>query len=52
MELDLPQILKFSWGDKPKLEKAWNEDDLQWNMTSSDKKWNISATTDWISPKF
>ena len=38
-------------GIKSECKKVWNEDDLQWKMTSKYKK-NISATTGWILIKF
>ena len=31
---DPPQILNLSSGDQTKIKNAWNEDDLQWKMTS------------------
>ena len=31
---DCPQILNLSSGDQTKIKNAWNEDDLQWKMTS------------------
>ena len=57
---DPTQLLNLSLGDldlypvltKSTLKIAWNEDDLQWKMTSKYLKWNISATTDWIFLKF
>ena len=31
---DRPQIENLGQGDQIKIENAWNEDDLQWKMTS------------------
>ena len=31
--LDLPQILNLSSVDVTKINNAWNEDNLEWNMT-------------------
>ena len=40
--LDLSQNLSLSSGDQTKIKNAWNEDDLQWKMTSKYQKLNIS----------
>ena len=34
---DLPQMVNFSSGNQTKNKKVWNEDDLQWMMTSKQK---------------
>ena len=50
--LDLSRILNLSLGDWTESKISWNEDDLQWKMTSIYAEWNISANTDWIFLKF
>ena len=50
--LDLPQLLKLSFGDQTKAEIAVNEDELGWKTTSKYLKWNISETTYGIILKF
>ena len=42
---DLTQILNFSSGDQTRIINTWNEDDLQWKMTSKYFNLNISETT-------
>ena len=49
---DFPQILNLSLGDQTKIKNDWNEDELQWKMTSKYQKLNISVTTDRIFLKF
>ena len=39
--LDLPQILNLSSVDRTKINNAWNEDNLFWNITSTFNKWNM-----------
>ena len=39
--LDLPQILNLSSVDRTKINNAWNEDNLFWNITSTFYKWNM-----------
>ena len=40
---DIPQISNISSCDQTKVKKGFNEDDLQWKMTSKHEKLSISA---------
>ena len=51
--LDHTQILNLSLYDQTIFrQRPPMEGDLRWKMTSKYQKWNISATTYWIIPKF